>query len=97
MIKLFGVVIESSVVAGAADVAGLGQLITCEKIGKDEACELEFVVIMSEHTLVEEEVSPEEEQQGLDVHNFGVDCVADQPRFLVDLHLELDYQIYNYN
>ena len=80
MLELLGVVVESSVVSGSADVRGLSKLERGEGVHEEEAGELEAILVGAEHILVVEEVGSEEEQKTLEVHDLWVFCSTDEAR-----------------
>lgn len=53
VLELFGVIVKCSIVAHGSNVGGLSELIAGEKVGKEEASELEAVLVCAEHVLVE--------------------------------------------
>ena len=72
MLELKSVVIESSIVVSASDVGGLSELIGGEEVCEEEPTELEAAAVGTEHVLVVEEVSTEEDQEALEVYDFRV-------------------------
>ena len=74
MLELEGVVIESSIVVGASNVGGLSELIGGEEVCEEEPAELQAAAVGTEHILVVEEVSTEEDQEALEVDDLWVLC-----------------------
>jgi len=72
MLELEGVVIEGSIVVCASYVGGLSKLIGGEEVCKEEPSELEAAAVGTEHVLVVEEVSTEEDQETLEVYDLRV-------------------------
>ena len=80
MLILHGVVVEGGVVSGDSDVGGLRELVGGEGVDEQEGRELQAVLVGAEHVLVVQEVSTEEEQQTLKVHDLRELSVVNQAR-----------------
>ena len=72
MLEFESVVIESSIVVGTSDVGGLSELIGGEEVCEEEPTELQAAAVGTEHVLVVEEVSTEEDQEALEVDDLWV-------------------------
>jgi len=53
VLELKGVVIQSCIVAGGADVGSLSQLVRSEEVDQEETSKLELVLVGTEDILVE--------------------------------------------
>jgi hypothetical protein len=72
MLELESVIIESSIVVSTSNICGLSELIGGEEVCEEEPTELEAAAVGTEHVLVVEEVSTEEDQEALEVDDFRV-------------------------
>lgn len=73
MFEFSGVIVDGSVVLGAADVGSLWQLQAGEEVYSQEGGKLELVLVVTEYLLVVDVVGTEVEDQRFEVHNFWVD------------------------
>jgi hypothetical protein len=72
MLELESVVIKGSIVISASNVGGLSELIGGEEICEEEPAELQAAAVGTEHILVVEKVSTEEDQEALEVDDLRV-------------------------
>lgn len=89
MLELLGVVVEGGIVSANADVGSLSQVIAGEEIHKEEASELQAVLVGTEHVLVVQEVSSEEEDQTFEVNNLWVFDITYHARFAFHFQVSL--------
>ena len=93
VLELKDVVVACCLILETSQVKGLTDLVACEQIGQKEGSELQLVLIRPENILVVDEVSSEEQEQRLKVHDLRLIKGFCNTVLRIRVHLEL--LIYN--